>query len=1245
MADQKRVTFAIASEQAVMLQGTSNYKGSAAQITAPIGYVTAGESPSGVKRLFRDLQKYPIEWPTDIFQIVDAWVDLYGQFPAEGFGGTPRVKIGRAGSDFVESGTDPDNFTDNGTEDATNWSDSDAPVSPIVTSTSGLGTGLVRIKIPGIIEAIAPTTVKKRDGTASGGATDHGLVVYSADDGSETTTNRWGFRTKNWSDSQYRPTLTIIYISDIAPGVPTVLSPAPSTTGTIVPSVDAKRLTVDLITNVPAQRVQVEVYANGATAVETDPGTQPVTGTLVAFTGAITPTATGQTNRYTASLTGLVPRLYHYMRVRAQSAKGTWGRWTELAQGRIFPAYTPLVPIDPRMTTDPSGPVISATLNSQDPQDGVTGLTGIFLRHNVDGSTTNLWPSLDTIAIGYVAGVKRASVDWRGIGLNDGDRVSWRVALLNRDGVLSPLTPEVTTVMRSPIGPTITPADATTKLTSRRTGVTLDDPIEFDGYRYRLYRNDILYYSSPTIGIDPAATTADITFPAGVLNWGDTFGIEAETRPTGDTPFGPTSARVVLYVDTLPSSTLTATDEDGVGGAVLGTKDVWWRAPYSDPDALRYGDVPVAKILELRSAAAVPETGTLREYRMGVAALLPIPEDEETGKLIDALDSASAGGTWTSNANVSVGTAATAPTGWTGNSLQVAFASSSSTRGTRLTFAEPLDLSHFSSNTLMSLRRRVTSATNIGSLRIRIESSDFDYLEYEIATPSTTINTWATIFPTFGLPTLYAGSPDLTAIRGISIFVFPTGAYAGNLQLREWSLGTFTGTGTAENHPQWEESYAARVQYRDDADVLVDTTLAAGITPGVAIVKVTSTTGLLAGQLLTLGSETGLQETRRIVAVGTAGSGGTGITLDAPTTYTHWTSSTPARVWPWGPETAWRTVKVSQPPVVTATAPSDAATVADPTPAFTFTFTSPAGKTMAMHTFRLYRRVSGIDSLVYERDVLDDATTVTGPYFLLADATTYAWQVDGYDTDGLVGSTARRTFTTAFAAPEAVTSLTATADAQRGWIALAWTPSVATYLGFHVVRWRDADGQFRRVDLGPRATDDGRTELVGGAFTFRGGRLGSNVFQVTAHDGYQESDPEEVSVTLLPARGGAWMLKVDDERGLSWPVDPSGAPRTPQATVETFRPPGRPFPVHFHWGVSGRSASVRLRYLPSEAALARAVVAMLHAGTPVWLAAPEPYDWDVMRARVVRAGPEDPQQYGWVDLSIDLDEIAPEAPA
>lgn len=1245
----------IAAEMSLLRKVASD-RGNARSWYAPIGRFNADDAT------FRDLLRWAFAWAGDVYQLKHAWLDLYGvdggPAAVSGFGSSPAISLrALTGSFTAFGGIAPGSVY-------SDWTEGAATVfgGPVVTGTTvNSGTiaapaGRVRIDVVALVEAIAPARVLKRDGTPCDGATHNGWRVFSDE----------ADQTKRWTYSAFveghtrNPTLTLVFDDNQPPPapVPVLVNGQPADTGstTTIDSLDARRLTVEFTSSPRAgdttDRVELTVYAAGATAVdfETNPA-QPVTGTQIATTGTVAPTSTGQLNHFTGALTGLRPRETQLYRLRVRNQKGAWGPWTPLSEGSIFSAYTPGIPLDPRMTSDPTGPVVSATLSTQDPLDGVIGLRGTFVRHNADGSTTNLWPDVDSTGIGiaYVAGAKRAVVPWRGVSLNDGDTVSWRVSLRSRDGVWSPLTAEVTTTMRTVVGPTITPADATTKLTSRTTGVSIDDPIEFDAHRYRLYRNDVLFYSSPVIAVEPPATTADITFPAGLLNWGDTFGIEDETRPTDTSVFGPTSTRAVLYVNTLPRTSATAKTEDGITGDILPVEDIVFGAPYVDVDAARYGERPVAKLLEVRHAATPQGSGALVDQRLGIEALKTIPEDEHSGyQFVPLTTSVGVDASGDGSAAISIGTVADRPTDYTGSSLLVTFTAMSDDGGVYLPELDPpLDLRGFSSHAFQMIWRKLSSEANLDHIAIGFQDTAGKFAEWTIYDPaSDATGSWVAEFPTLGFPSYFDADFDWSSVQWIYIWAYVTGSFSANLRLRDWRIGFEVKDSTPPDATfgiAFENNYDYRERYRDDADALATTQLAAASLAGATNVKVESIASLVVGQDLTVGDDDErFQETRVISIVGTAGSGGTGVTLDEALFYAHADDSA-VNVYPWGLWTGWRTVRSSAPPTVAAVSPADAATITDPTSALVHTFSSPGGKAQALRTMRIYARDDGVDRLVYERDVAGTGTTTTVPVLLLDDATEYAWEIVAYDTDGLPGTTTRRTFTTALTTPDPVEDLAATSATATSTVTLTWTASDDAHLAFYVVRWRDADGQLQRVDLGPRAVDDERTPLEAATFTHRGARLGVNVYQVSVHNGVLESDPEEVEVTLQPARPAAWMLADDDDRGIAYAIDPSSAARRPMSTVETLRPPGRPYPVHLHWGLSGTHVSLKVDYLPSDPSLARAVAGMLHDGRPVWVKAPSPYGWDPIRSRVVDAGPENAQQSN-LDVSIELDEIAPEAP-
>lgn len=1212
---------------------------------------------------YREFIQAAFEWADTDHQLKDAFLVFWTSSTlgegevSVGVGAAQNVTIRALGEGFAATGG-------GGTND---WGTGASPVYPgpsvgLATTASKVladGTGERRISVAALVEDIMPSRIKKRDGTPGGGdtRTHWGWRLVATNE--STASNRTTMRTIRHPEARYRPVIVLVLDDAVPPPVPTVTTPSPSSgeDPTVVASSDGRTLAVTYRatarTGETITRAELEVYGPAATADEADPGTQPVTGSRLQTTGAIAVVPAGEANYYTITLQNVPARSERLFRLRVQSSKGAWSRWTPLDEGRIQTAYVPGVPIDPRLTTDPQQPVVSATLNSQDPADFVTAITGTFVRHNTDGTTTNLWPNLGVVPIGGTT--TRPELPWAGVGLADGDRVSWTVTLYNRDGIASPPTAERTTVMRTQLGPTFDPADATEALQSRTGPIDIHDDTEFDAYRYRLYRNDVLIYTSLTIPAGPD-TDATITLPEGYLTWGDTFGIEAETRPTDTDAFGPTSPRAYLYVNTLPSvGTWYASDGEGFTGPVLPTAAPTWHSEYDDPDAARFGEAPKRKLMEFREYAAVPGDGRLVDQRVGLSDLLPIPEDELTGFAILPLTSATG---WVADADVSAGTVASAPTDYVGDSLRLTFASSSADRGVRYTFAEPLDLTGLSASAYLWVAARLSSDTNLSAIYLRLESSPTDYIGFEVSV--STLNTWRNRYGYLGAPDEEAGTVDLSAIESIRVIADVTGSFAGTLDLRDLTIGNVARSTTPPETTyafELEERYSARVRYSDGAGALVTTALAAAVDVVTedSNIKVDSVAGLVVGMDITIGSDTdAFQETRTIAAIGTAGSGGTGIDLADPLITDH-ADDDPVRVLPWGPWSPWLTVKVSEPPAVAAATPADEGTSTDPTQVFTFTFDSPAEKDQAYFTFRLFKREDGVDRLVYEKDVAGTDTSFTAPWFLLENGTDYAWEIAAYDTDGLYGTTERRTFDTDFTALSAVTNLTATADPTTSTVTLSWTYVSGTE--FYVVRWRDPDGRFLRVDLGPRTLDDGRTPLVERAldvlngittvsFVARLTRLGTNVFTVSAHDGALESEPSTVEVELAPARTGAWMLAVDDGRNLAWPVDATEAGRRPTATVETFRPPGRPHPVHLHWGTGGRQTSLRFAYLPGEdGPLARSMTRLLADGSPVYVKAPAGYDWDVMRARVVDVGPETPQAHGWVGLSIDLDEIAPEAPA
>jgi hypothetical protein len=1266
---------------------------------------------------------------------------------------------------------------------------------------------------------------------------------WSSSPGYTSTTNNTEWASDDHGDGSKAPYLNFVYDDNIPPELPTVISPEPSGGGDAVQVATASgtELTVVFDFNdaddTVCRHVQLEVHPNAITDATVEGATPTVTS------GVIAPTATGTNRRYSVRVTGLPARTDQRFRLRVRDPKDAWSPWTSLADGRIETAYVPGVPLQPLMQTDPEGAHIFGTISSEDTSDHVTGWEGEFYRDNADGSTTTLWAPGKVVIGGSST---RSDVTYGGVQLNDGDQVRWRHRHYNRDDVEGAWSPFYTTVMKTQVGPTITPSDTSTRLTSRTGPITIA-AASFDGYQYRLYRGDVLIHDSALVGVSATTSTA-VSFPAGVINWGDTLGIEAAVRPAGTGSLGPFSPRTFLYVTTLPTTTLSVSDGEGHTGTVVPTMDPLFAIPYLDPDRASHGEAPAGQELEIRVAASPPGTGALVTKRTSVVG---IRELRRTGRQIEALDSATG---WSAAAGATVSAHATNPTDYGGTSLKVAISGLLTGTSTQVSKTLGIPTGYLASlpgDDIFSIWSRASSLTNLNTLLLAVDGDGWS-ASWTIKPGS--IDTWTEFFPQMAAPTNVAGTVDWATAATVRVSAAASGGtYTGDVFVRDWRAGT---TQTDKTVPDRylipEETYDIRARYRDDADARVSTTLAADYTAGGTNVKLASVTGLLVGDDLTIVT-TSRVETRTITVIGTAGSGGTGVTVSEAYVYNH-TSGDAVRVYPWGPWTSWTTVKPSPPPEVTADTPATHAVITDPTPALEHTFSSPGSKDQASHRTDLYRRrgqaarvlagnqrarwrlgeasgtpatddanghsgtytnsptlgvtgamasvdhataarfdgsndhvlvathadlhpgdtftirawirkdvdgatmailsagvddyllrinssnllelrkanvqavltssvtitgtdwhrvivtkagatmacwVDGVmdpsptlanativagsnnvsigrewwggaywdgdlqdvsiearqieddeaiadwdarseipgDELLFTRTTDDDALEDTLPVLLLEHLGVYAWQVTAADTDGLTGTTAVRDLLTVFTAPAAVTDLVATADDATSSITLAWTASSDPDLAFYVVRWRDITDRQIRIDLGPRELGDGREPMVDATFTWYGGRIGSNEFQVTVHDGTLESAPASVEVALASARPGSWMATGEDDR-YTFPFDPTDVPRSRTGTVMTYRPPGRPFPVHHHWGSSGRTVSLRFTYLPDEDDDLVTLMDELHAsGQAFWVKAPPGYRWDVMRVKVVGVS-DTVEPYGWVSVALDLDEVA-----
>lgn len=1150
-------------------------------------HIVIGRDSGGT--VYRDLLLPAFDWSGPFYRLISATLRLRAS-------GSTHVGGSGTGTTRVNRVSDPWVSTDAGEG---HWASSLPTVypGPNVEATgqatlnhSTVAGTLVAIDITTIVGAWLPDTILKPDGVTFGdAATNHGIRVRADDE--STTVDAASFYGMRYGTSAYRPYIEIVYEDDTPPNAPIVTAPEEGDPA-VIASTGANALTVSFLFSDPdaadsCQLVELEVYGDGAT--------DGAPGTRIATSGPVAPTPLGSLNAHSVTATGLTARTNQRYRLRTYDGQ-QWGPWTSLADGRVFPAYTIGAPVASAMQSTPDSPIVAGSLNSPDGNDYITGWEGEFYRDTPAGSVSLWAPGMTDIG----GTSTRSEVPYAGAQLLDGDVVRWRHRHRNRDAVIGAWSSWMTQRITVLVGPdAMSPTSVTTKLQTRTPTLTIAHSSPFTGYEWRLYRSGVLIHGEGG-GVFAPATSKQVVVPEGKLNWGDGGDLapvewEAAIELEGTSGIGPFSPRYPIRINALPATVLSMPERSAQGHVPTANPRI--DSLFDDPDRSAYAEYAMAHELELRVAATPQGTGSLLEVRQDIQDR----EQARVGKLLDLLQTTTG---WVPQANVAVATySATNPSGYSGNSLEVqATGGSSSNRSADKALS--LDLGEFGTGSIIRLHRRFTSATNLTAWRIYFATATA-YEGFDIALPADSLNTWTEVAILKGAPVAVSGTLDWGAITGIFFHVAVSGAYTGNLQVRDLRIGTVRNAAdTPAGHLAPDGSYDVRARYRDDAATKVSSTLAAAMSAGASNVKYTDGTWTV-GDELTVGA--GVQaQTRKITNVGTSGSGGTGLTVEHAFTRAAGNGALiEARYW--GPWTSWLRFTYTAPPVVAANTPADGASVTDPTRTLTWTFTST--RAQASFTARLYQRVSGVDQLIWTETQESADLSWTIPPFLLETGNTYAWEIVGYDTAGLSGTTTRRTFTTSFTPPAVLTGLTATGDAGASIIALAWTASGDPNLDHYQVEWRRLDGTWARVDPGPVSSSDLGTPLTAVVFNHAGARLGDNEYRMRAHNGAQGGEWATVSGTLESPSGGSWVLVVPGMLVQAMRV--TRARRRQAPVMEEFVPPGRGSTLHLSWGRDTAEIATSILLRPSDHGdLSTLLAGLAVNGTPMWLKAPAGWSWD-----------------------------------
>ena len=307
--------------------------------------------------------RFALDW-TGVGKIKSAILSIYTDDGLGGFDSsmtnTPYAAIQRCTSAFTKHSSNP------------GWiaGDYNAPnrttANQVVFHPSRAVNAVNDIDITAMVEDWAPSTVKKRDGTGGGKAANYGVGII----GDFTPTDRWAAFSDAYSDTSYRPSITLTYeYGLVLPDVPGSMAPTGSNpaasafTGTFSSVKDSAILAFS----------EVEVFTAAATA-----SGQSVTGGSVVFTSRQAASDTEILN----SVFNLVPsaltltrNVDYKWRARVTDQEGQVSLWSDLV--------TFSVTNDP-----PTAPTITPSGSTYASLSGVQFRTGTF--NDPDGGNTLL---------------------------------------------------------------------------------------------------------------------------------------------------------------------------------------------------------------------------------------------------------------------------------------------------------------------------------------------------------------------------------------------------------------------------------------------------------------------------------------------------------------------------------------------------------------------------------------------------------------------------------------------------------------------------------------------------------------------------------------------------------------------------------------------------------------------------------------------------------------------------------------
>jgi hypothetical protein len=906
-----------------------------------------------------------------------------------------------------------------------------------------------------LLRAALPVTVLDDLGAAGGGNTFHGIQLISFDEGSLTRP----FELYSLEGS-YAPYLELDIDDNSPPAVPGAITPAG---GAVALSTTGTTLTVTFSYSDPdgdaMAAYQYRVWESGITDAMIAGGTA---GTPLYDSGSVAATSPPAG----ATATGLARRSSVRPQIRVKDAKGSWGPYSTIDDRLVT---LDAKPIPTNITLTPGTKTPTFAVSSSDPDSALGGTNGQISAIEVDVWTNTglgrvyLWQSgKQSVALTARATIAYGSGGDTGDDPQFGQTYGWRLRIWDDADQPSDYTADAVWMPTEATGPEIMlPADTSTKLNDLTPDFTIGSTSgPFDQISFRVFADAaraLKYYDAGVLAVGSTTVRATSNSGQPILAVNSIAGVAIGDTLRVNNGGGTQEDKVVLSTNAVGPTVTFTTNLGSTHNAAepVGTMQAVRTYPSVGATALSWGSAPFwdAARRPVGSTALDPFSD-LRQFRLN-----SLPSKPPVSVLTAGAVTRSDGVIVVPSRNPL---------------LRIPYTDADVALYGELPTRKVLEIRQAA--TPKGSGALVETRTNTGLLKD--DESVGEQIEGAAATTGWSAGGSTTLSVVATNPTGYGGSSLQLAIAGLAAngnshttkaITLPLSSYGNAATLKIWirasSLTNVSFVKLTISGAGWTAEYTVTPSttgvYEEKSVALSAYSGSTGTPFSTAATSIGIRTYATAGGAVTSN-----------VLVRDIRIGSTQTAKTAPDAHLAFESSYDVRG-QWGDAVApgtmgtasdWTTIRPSQPPIVTLTAPTNAAVVTDPTPALTWTKSSPGGKATTSLYARVYRRVAGQDEEIWRSDLLDSLLTVTLPAYLLEHGGTYAWEVDVVDADGLVTMSSRFTFTTTFTKPTALASVTLTPDPARPRVDVSWPASADPNLYEYVVRRRRGNGDFIRID-------------------------------------------------------------------------------------------------------------------------------------------------------------------------------------